>query len=367
VKIRVPREALLEACKLADRVAPPRSVHPAVGQLLADAREGGCTLQATDLEVSLRLEVGAVVEEPGQALLPVRQALAILREAGADEVAIESFPGRVWLRGQGAEFELEAGDPGRFPLVGPFPEGPCSLLPSGPLALALHRTAFAAGRESSRYSLQGLLWEAEPGQVRLVATDNRRLAVAEVPALTQDSPPLPGPCLVPVKTADLLEKVAAGREEAVRVLFGPEQALFQAGGATLCARYVEGPYPPWRRVLPTGARHRLPVPVGPFLSGVKQAAVLREREDARLLLRFEPGRVTLQSRQAGTGHSRVEQALPFAGAPLDITLNPRYLVELLRAFDPESTLQLELTDADTVALFRSGDGVTHVLMPLRPG
>ena len=61
VKIRVPGEVLLEACKLAERVVPVRPVHPAVGQLLADAREGGCTVQATDLEVGLRLAVEAAL------------------------------------------------------------------------------------------------------------------------------------------------------------------------------------------------------------------------------------------------------------------------------------------------------------------
>jgi DNA polymerase III sliding clamp (beta) subunit (PCNA family) len=50
---------------------------------------------------------------------------------------------------------------------------------------------------------------------------------------------------------------------------------------------------------------------------------------------------------------------------VEIALNPRFLAELLRAFDPEETLLLGLTDADSPALFSDGDSSSHVLMPLR--
>src|SRR5262249_6716669 len=112
-------------------------------------------------------------------------------------------------------------------------------------------------------------------------------------------------------------------------------------------------------------QHLLPLPVGPFLAGVRQAAVLRERPGARLLLSFEPGRVLLESRQAGAGSARVRLPLPLAGGRAQIALDPALLVDLLRAFDPEDTLLLGLTDSDTPALFSDGEGCAHVLMHLQ--
>jgi DNA polymerase-3 subunit beta len=239
-------------------------------------------------------------------------------------------------------------------------------VPAAALRAALQRTLFAAGAETSRYSLHGVLWELEPDRVRLVATDNRRLAVAEVPAAVRVEHLTPARRLVPVKAMDLLARVAEGHEGPVQALFGPRAACFRVAHASLGARYVEGDYPAWRKAVPARPRHRLAVPVGPLLAGVRQAAALREREDARLLLRFEPGRLTLESRQAGAGRSRVQQRVPFFGGPMEVALNPKYLVDLLRALDAESTLQMELTDPDTVVLFRDGEHYQHALMPMRP-
>ena len=50
---------------------------------------------------------------------------------------------------------------------------------------------------------------------------------------------------------------------------------------------------------------------------------------------------------------------------MEIALNPRFMADLLRAFDPEGALLLCLTDADSPARFSDGDSYSHVLMPLR--
>jgi hypothetical protein len=51
---------------------------------------------------------------------------------------------------------------------------------------------------------------------------------------------------------------------------------------------------------------------------------------------------------------------------VQVALDPRFLVEMLRCLEGEETVRLELTDQDTAALFRAGEHYTHVLMPLKP-
>ena len=362
MKIRVRRETFLKGCRLAERVLPDRVADPAMGCLRLRAEGGACTLRAVGPEAALLLRLAAVPEEPGEALLPAGQALAICREVAAEELSLEAAAGRVRVRAEGALFDLEAPRPSALPAPGPFPEGACRRLEPDLFCRAARRTLFAVGEPTPRYSLQGVLWEAEPDRVRLVATDNKRLAVAEVPAAAPGAPLPPAPRLLPVRAMDLLARLTGDGDERVQAAFGAGHACFRVGAATLWARYVEGPFPAWRKAVPPRARHLLPLPVGPFLAGVRQAAALRERHPPRLLLRFEPGRVTLESRQA-----LVLQPLPLAGGPVEVVLDPHYLIDLLKAFDAGDTLLLGLTDRDTAALFSDSNGYTHVLMPVASG
>jgi hypothetical protein len=49
-----------------------------------------------------------------------------------------------------------------------------------------------------------------------------------------------------------------------------------------------------------------------------------------------------------------------------VARNPRYLVELLAALEPESTLLFGVAGAGEPVVASDGDGYRHVLMPLRP-
>ena len=75
---------------------------------------------------------------------------------------------------------------------------------------------------------------------------------------------------------ELLEKLTATLDGTVEVLFQPRQVFFRWAGGALCARLLDGPFPPWRKALLSEPRYRLVLPVGPFLCGVRQATVLRE-------------------------------------------------------------------------------------------
>ena len=105
-----------------------------------------------------------------------------------------------------------AGDPERFPDPGPFPPRAHALLPAAPLRQAIRRTLFAAATGPGHfrdYLLQGLLCEVGADRLWLVASDNRRLAVAEVPLLAGGSTERTRRVLLSVKTLDLLADTGA--------------------------------------------------------------------------------------------------------------------------------------------------------------
>src|SRR5207237_5803018 len=94
------REGLLSVCQLASAAVPSRDVKPILKNLKAVASDGRCTLMATDMEVGIRLDVrGLTIQEPGEAILPAAQLIAILREARDEQLSIEADPSACLVRG----------------------------------------------------------------------------------------------------------------------------------------------------------------------------------------------------------------------------------------------------------------------------
>jgi DNA polymerase-3 subunit beta len=364
VNLTLKREALLTACRLAARLLPEHPISPAEQHFLLRAGATTSSLRSAGPQASLSQPLVAQVEQPGEVLLPARAAVAILRATTADEVTLEGSGAAVVLHWPGARYRLESPATSLFPPDEPVPGGPGWHVGAGDLCRAIGATLFAAGPGSRRYQLDGVLFEVEPGRLRVVATDNRRLAVAEMPARPDREGLEQSARVLPAVAVALLARLADTGKDGVQMRFGPERAFFTLGEVKLSCRYEPGPYAPWRSAVPASPPCRLEVPVAGFLAAVRQAAVLREREGARLLLSLETGRLVLESGRAGAGSSRVARKVPYQGRPVQLALEPRFLVELLRCLEGQPTVQVGLTNADTPALFQAGD-YTHVLMPLR--
>jgi DNA polymerase-3 subunit beta len=360
------REGLLSAVQLASVAIPARDVKPILKNIKAIADEGRCTLMATDLELGIRLDVrGLTVQEPGEAILPAQRLTAILREAQDEELSIEADASACVVRGRHLEYEMPSEDPGHFPDLPTFTEEKYHEIAAGALREMIRRTVFAAADESARFSMTGVLWELEGEQARLVATDGRRLALAQGAATAAGGHSTKGAMpVVPSKAMNLLERNLQDDDEQVRVSLRPNEVLFRTERAVIYSRLVEGRFPNYRDVFPKKPAVKVPLVVAPFLAAVRQAQIMTDEENQRVTFSFAKGQLTLAAQGATTGRSKVELPLEYDAKAISINFNPKYLVEMLRVLPADGELLLELVDGASPALFRHGGDYSYLVMPL---
>jgi DNA polymerase-3 subunit beta len=372
MKVTCQRDALSTACQLVSAAVAARTTKPVLSNLKATATDDALTLVAYDTEVGIRYEMrGVHVLRAGSAILALSQLSQILRESNAEEISLDASDEGTKVRIGGGRFEMPGFPVDEFPDIPAFDDGGrYHEVTAGVLRAMIKRTAFAADKkDSTRFALSGVLWDAEGKTARLVATDSKRLAVCEGPAtLYGPNETTKASHLVPAKTIGLLERNLTDDGELVRVGLRPNEALFQTERAMIYTRLVEGRFPPFRDIIADTKKRstrKIPLPVGPFLACVRQAAIMTDDESKRVDMTFAPGTVTMQARGAETGSSEVELPLPeYDGDEVKIAFDPQYLVEFLRAIDSEPTVLLEMSDGTKPALFRCGDNYVYLVMPL---
>lgn len=372
MKVTCQRDGLLTACQLVSAAVAARTTKPILSNVKATAEGDGLTLVANDTEVGIRYELrGIQVNRGGAAILPIAQLTQILRESTDADISLDADDNGTKVKVGTSRFEMPGYPVDEFPDLPAFDDGGrYHEITAGELRKMIRRTAFAADKkDSTRFALSGVLWEAEGKVARLVATDSKRLAVCEGPATLYGPPEATkGSHLVPAKTMALLERNLTDDGELVRVGLRPNEAMFQTERAMIYTRLVEGRYPPYRDIIGQTrktASVKVPLPVDAFLSRVRQAAIMTDDESKRVDMTFEPGKVTMQARGADTGSSVVELPLPeYAGPEVEIAFDPQYLVEFLRALEGEPAVVLEMTDGSKPALFQCGDGYKYLVMPL---
>lgn len=367
MKATCEREKLLRAFQMAASVAPARSPKPILQNVKMEVTGDGAILMGTDLEVGVRVDVqGIEIQSPGSLVLPKDRFGKILSESSDEKLEIDSDGGKVMVRGQRSQFQLPSENPDEFPNVVAFTETKYHEMPARLLREVIRRTVYATDNESSRYALGGVLMELTESGLTAVATDGRRLARQEGPAtsvgghVSSDTM-----TIIPTKTMQLIDRLLGNEEENVRLAARENDVLVCGGGATVYSRLVEGRYPKWRDVFPRReGMARIELTVGPFYAAVRQAAIVTSDERRGVIFTFGDGKVVLAGHGAELGESHVELPIAYDAEKIDITLDPRYLIDFLKVLNPEQTFSVELRNAESAAVFSTEDGYAYVVMPL---
>ena len=373
MKVNFNRTAFAEALGLVTLVVPSRTPKPILRCVRIAAQQQMVRLYATDLEVGISHVVSEVqIEEEGETIVPADRLSAIVRESGDETLLLESTEGTCHIKGADSHFTIYSQEPSQYPAVPGF-EGAADMEAAlGNLKIGIEQCLFATARESSRYAINGVLWESKDKKLLLVATDGRRLARSKV-GLSQAPSAKSGlkasgaaNIIVPAKAMALLEKVGGSEKEPVAVKLQDNQILISCGNVVISSSLVEGNFPKYEDIIPTDYDKKLMLSTEAALSAVKRAALLTSEESRGVKLSIGADKMVLSGRAPETGDAEVDMSIKYKGEPIEIGFNPQFLIDALRVIKtPE--FELELGQPDRPGLIKSGANFLYVLMPINLG
>ncbi len=355
------RIALQEALAAASSVAMTRTPRPILECVRVTAEKDGLVLTAYDQEVGIRCRIPQVeVSKPGETLVHCARLMSIIRESNDETMSFESDDDVLNVRGKDSHFRVLGQSVREFPPVPGMEGEPNFTVNLGELKTAIDKTLFAAARESTRYAINGVLWQKRGKNLRLVATDGRRLALSS--ATIQDATDGDVQAIVPVKALQLIGKLHLEGDEAVEVRITSNQIVIRSGRATISSVLIEGNFPRWEDVIPRDNDREVSIKTDVFLSAVKRAALLSSVESKGVMIKLHKDQMELSSRSAEQGEANVKVDVPFKGAELSIGFNPEFLIDALKVCDEDATL--ELKDGTKPGLLKCGKDFQYVVMPV---
>ena len=277
----------------------------------------------------------------------------------ADENACE-------IKGADSHFKIYGHEPGQYPSVPDFDGEAQVKINLGNLQSGIEQCLFATAKESSRYAINGVLWEIKDKKLFLVATDGRRLARTRVSLASSAKGDGANSMIVPAKAMSLLDKIGSSEKDAVSVKLVDNQVLIACANVVISSNLVEGNFPKYEDIIPTDYDKKLTLSTEATLSAVRRASLLTSEESRGIKLSVQKNKMVFSGRAPETGDAEVEMLIDYKGEPIEIGFNPQFLVDVLRVIKaPE--LELELGQSDRPGLIKSGSDFLYVLMPINLG
>lgn len=365
MKLSIAKEQIINGLQAVQNIVSARTTLPILSNVLLRAEGERLELTATDLDVTISCSVGAAVSKAGATTIPVKRLFGIVRELPAPELEIEVDEKNVCSLQAGASFyKINGIGADEYPPMPQFQENKKIVLPQEKVKCMVRRTSFAISTDETRYVLNGIFMSLKDDKVTMVATDGRRLALAEEEISTE----VQGDFIIPTKAVNELTRLLQGNGN-VEIKLTENQAAFtltdeKGFSVLLITKLVEGNYPNYRQVIPTETKERVALIRDEFLQALRRAEFMTSDKANSVKLAFTKNNLTITANTPEVGEGRESIAINYKGKDIAIAFNPSYMMDPLKALDTDEVF-LELSDELSPGLLKVNGPFLYVLMPMR--
>ncbi|GGD55392.1 DNA polymerase III subunit beta [Croceicoccus mobilis] len=377
MKATIERATLLHSLSHVQSVVERRNTIPILSNVLIEAlADGRVRLMATDLDLQVvETMPAASVEGAGAITVSAHLLFDIARKLpDGSQVSLETSENRMIVKAGRSRFQLPTLPRDDFPVIveGDLPT--TFEVPAATLAQMIDRTRFAISTEETRYYLNGIfLHVAEDGPngspvLKAAATDGHRLARFTLPR-PDGAEGMPD-VIVPRKcVAELRKLLEEALDTNVSIDLSASKIRFTLGGESgivLTSKLIDGTFPDYSRVIPTGNDKLLKVDPKSFFAGVDRVATIATEKTRAVKMALDTDRVTLSVTSPDNGTAAEEIAADYGAEGLEIGFNANYLKDILAQIEGDN-VELHLADAGAPTLIRQNaqSPALYVLMPMR--
>lgn len=366
MKLSIARSELLDALSVVSKGMSARSTLPILSGILLNASDGSLTLQATDLEVSVRHSAPALIEGDGQTVVPGKLLTDIVRSLPEAAVTLELDGDTMAVRCQHSSFTVRTLSPADFPK---FPEIEVSSsvdLPADLLSAMARKVSKAVSRDETRAILTGILFVIDGHTLRMVATDSYRLAVTETLLESTDSVEME--LVVPGRALEEASRLAASANK-VTLGTSENQVVFSFGETTFVTRRIEGTFPNYKQLIPKDATTTVTVSTEELQAAVKRVSLLAmHNTPLKISVLAEDQTLSLSATTQDVGDASEDLMVKVDGGDVEIAFNHAFLTDGLASV-PTDTVDLEIQSSLKPGLLKvdGDDKFLYLLMPVRLG
>jgi DNA polymerase III subunit beta len=371
MRVTLERSNLLKSLNHVHRVVERRNTIPILSNVLLKAEGAVLEMKATDLDLEVTEATPAQVEQAGATTVPAHLLYDIVRKLpdGSEVMLRTDADGHTMSVISGrSSFKLQCLPQSDFPDLTAGTFSHTFRLKATDLKMLIDRTQFAISTEETRYYLNGIFFHTvEAGsdlKLRAVATDGHRLARADVDA-PSGSEGMPG-IIIPRKTVGELQKLVDNPDVVVTVEVSDAKIRLTIGSIVMTSKLIDGTFPDYQRVIPTGNDKEMTVDCQTFAQAVDRVSTISSERGRAVKLSLSDGQLLLTVNNPDSGSATDEIAAGYENDPLEIGFNAKYLLDITGQLSGSEAIFL-FADAGSPTLIRdtAGDDALYVLMPMR--
>ena len=361
----ITKEEVVKSINLTLGVVEKRQTLPILSNVLFEVDESSLKLTATDLESEIsttstisNFKSGGKITAPARKLSDLCRLMPDLAEIhfylDGDNLKIETDSGKYNLS------TLPSED---FPVFETEDTQSQINISSQNLKNLITKTSFAMGNQDWRHYLNGLYMMIDDKVITTVATDAHRLAMATSSLNEASSESTSG--IVPRKSINEIGKLVGDESENIVIQLGQTSIAANVSGTTFVSKLIEGKFPDYEQVIPSGESSLLVVDRKNFSESLSRVSVLSSEKykGVRIITKKDSLNISANNPEKEQGEENL--SCEYQGEEIDIAFNVNYLQEILSTIDSEK-IEINFFGSEKSCLITdpNSENLKYVVMPL---
>jgi DNA polymerase-3 subunit beta len=371
MEFKIDKETFLRALQKVQGIVEKRNTMPILSNVLIEATADAIFLTATDLEVGMKTSYPTNVLTEGKITVSAKKIYEIIKEL-SDEEIIFSTRENDWveIRCGKAHFNIVGLSSDEFPYFPKINEDRFVKVTSSLIREMIDKTSYAICHDETKYNLNGIFIKTQEENnrqiLRMVATDGHRLSIAEKEFTGMIDNELQKGVIFPKKGIFELKKMTEEEEDDIMICFLDNNAVVKKGNTFIVMRLIDGDFPDYTRVMPVNNDKVLKINRETFFHSLRRMSILSSEKFKGIKFDIKAGSMEISASNPELGEAREEIDLDYAGEPLTVRFNARYLLDVLTVLEDEF-VEMDLRDELSPAIMRPAASMDFrsVIMPMR--
>ena len=369
MKFIVSCNSLLSHLQTIGRVIASKNSIPVLDCFLFNLDGEQLTITAADAETRMSTTIGVSnTEGSGVFAVPSKNLLDALKELPEQPITFsvndESLEIFIYYENGKYNFVGLKGD--EYPQPKPLKENAVNLQISASVLLSgITKTLFATADDELRPVMNGLYLDITTEDITFVASDGHKLVrckTLEAKGSERSS------FIMPKKPANLLKNILPKESGDITIGFDDSNAYVTMENFILVCRLIEGRYPNYNGVIPTGNPYKVTVDRLMLFNALKRVSVFSNPASSLVKLGISGNNILVSAQDIDFSTSAEETvSCVYEGENMNIGFKGTYLIEILNNI-PSQEAVLELADPTRAGLILPSENAAEedLLMLLMP-
>ncbi|OGH99403.1 MAG: DNA polymerase III subunit beta [Candidatus Melainabacteria bacterium GWF2_32_7] len=364
----IQKENIYNALNAVIKATATRGIQPVLANVLIETIDSDqIKLCATDLDISIEVNIPAEIITTGSITLPAKKLVEIVTKLPNQPIKFDlnHENNLTEITCGKSKFDLIGISSSEFPTISHIESEDSIEIEIEPLLKAIKETVFAAATYDTNNVLSGIFFQVKNNLLEMAATDGNRLTrtVKNINSLDGKEYSI----VIPARTLNEFSRILTGTsDEKVSITIKSAQISFKLTDRVLTSRLLEGQYPKYTQLIPSNYEILAKADKNLLIAALERTSTLVNERTSIIKLIFNDNQLELLAETPDLGDSSDQIDIDYAGDELKIAFNYKYILDTLKVLDSDN-VKIELGTSLSPTLFKpdSDEDYLCLIMPVQ--